>query len=32
MDNRPVRVYDSGLRGLTVWREIHRQFPEESAL
>ena len=30
MDNRPVGVYDSGLGGLTVWREIRRQLPEES--
>ena len=28
MDNRPVGVYDSGLGGLTVWREIRRQLPE----
>ena len=30
MDNRPVGVYDSGLGGMTVWREIRRQLPEES--
>ena len=29
MDNRPVGVYDSGLGGLTVWREIRRQLPED---
>lgn len=32
MDNRPVGVYDSGLGGLTVWREIRRQWPEESLI
>ena len=30
MDNRPVGGYDSGLGGLTVWRAIRRQLPEES--
>lgn len=32
MDNRPIGVYDSGLGGLTVWREIRRQLPEESLI
>jgi len=30
MDNRPVGVYDSGLGGLTVWRERRRQLPAEA--
>lgn len=30
MDNRPIGVYDSGLGGLTVWRELRRQLPCES--
>ncbi|MDE5730962.1 MAG: glutamate racemase [Alistipes sp.] len=29
-DDRPIGVYDSGLGGLTVWREIRRQHPDES--
>lgn len=30
MDNRPIGVYDSGLGGLTVWREVRRALPRES--
>lgn len=30
MDNRPIGVYDSGLGGLTVWREVRRALPAES--
>ena len=29
-DNRPIGIYDSGLGGLTVWREIRRALPGES--
>ena len=29
-DNRPIGVYDSGLGGLTVWRELRRALPGES--
>lgn len=29
-NNAPVGVYDSGLGGLTVWREVRRMLPEES--
>ena len=29
-NNAPVGVYDSGLGGLTVWREIRRALPGES--
>lgn len=32
MDNRPIGVYDSGLGGLTVWREVRRALPGESLL
>lgn len=30
MNNFPIGVYDSGLGGLTVWREIRRVLPGES--
>lgn len=30
MNNAPIGVYDSGLGGLTVWREIRRALPGES--
>ena len=30
MDNRPIGVYDSGLGGLSVWRELCRLLPNES--
>ena len=30
MNNAPIGVYDSGLGGLTVWREIRRMLPGES--
>ena len=29
-NNAPIGVYDSGLGGLTVWREIRRMLPGES--
>mgnify|MGYP002587720324 CR=1 FL=1 len=29
-DNRPIGIYDSGLGGLTVWREVRRALPGES--
>lgn len=32
MDSRPIGVFDSGVGGLTVVREIFRQLPEESVL
>lgn len=28
--NAPIGVYDSGMGGLTVWREVRRVLPEES--
>lgn len=31
-NNAPVGVYDSGLGGLTVWREIRRALPAESLI
>ena len=31
-DNRPIGIYDSGLGGLTVWREIRRLLPHETLL
>ena len=29
-DNRPIGVYDSGLGGLSVWRELYAGLPDES--
>ena len=29
-DDRPIGVYDSGMGGLTVWRELRRLLPHES--
>ncbi len=31
-DNRPIGVFDSGVGGLSVWREIVRQLPGESTI
>lgn len=31
-DARPVGVFDSGVGGLTVWREIRRQLPKEGTV
>ena len=31
-NNAPIGVFDSGLGGLTVWREVRRLLPEESLL
>lgn len=30
MDNSPIGVFDSGMGGLSVWREIRRALPHES--
>lgn len=30
MNDAPIGVYDSGLGGLTVWREVRRMLPRES--
>lgn len=32
MNNSPIGVFDSGLGGLSVWREIRALLPEESML
>ncbi len=32
MSNAPIGIYDSGMGGLTVWREVRRALPEESLL
>jgi len=29
LNNSPIGIYDSGLGGLTVWREVHRALPGE---
>lgn len=31
-DPRPIGIFDSGVGGLTVWREIVRQLPNESTI
>ncbi|MGH2592668.1 MAG: glutamate racemase [Anaerolineae bacterium] len=31
-DTRPIGVFDSGVGGLSVWREIARQLPHEDTL
>lgn len=31
-DTRPIGIFDSGVGGLSVWREITRQLPQESTL
>jgi glutamate racemase len=31
-DGRPVGVFDSGVGGLSVWREIVRQWPQEATV
>ncbi len=30
MSNAPIGIYDSGMGGLTVWREVRRALPEEA--
>ena len=32
MNNAPIGVFDSGLGGLTVWRELYRKLPHESLI
>ncbi|MTI29722.1 glutamate racemase, partial [Xanthovirga aplysinae] len=32
MDNRPIGVFDSGLGGLSVWKELVTLMPEESMI
>jgi glutamate racemase len=32
VNNQPIGVFDSGVGGLSVWREIVRQLPNESIL
>ena len=29
MDNRPIGIFDSGVGGITVLKEIHKQLPNE---
>ena len=31
-DNSPIGVFDSGLGGLSVWKEIVKALPEESVI
>lgn len=31
-NNRPIGIFDSGVGGLSVWREIARQLPHEDTL
>ena len=30
MDNRPIGMFDSGVGGLTVYKEVKKQLPNES--
>lgn len=32
MDNRPIGIFDSGVGGLTVFKEIRKQLPNESLI
>lgn len=32
MDNSPIGVFDSGMGGLSVWRELKRDLPRESLI
>ncbi len=32
LSNRPIGIFDSGVGGLSVWREIVRQLPHEDVL
>lgn len=32
MDNRPIGMFDSGVGGLTVYKEIRKNFPNESII
>ncbi len=32
MDNRPIGIFDSGMGGLSVWREVRRLLPGESVV
>ena len=32
MNSNPIGIFDSGLGGLTVWREVRRQMPNEDVV
>lgn len=32
MDNSPIGIFDSGLGGLSVWREVQKQLPNEQII
>lgn len=32
MNNQPIGILDSGVGGLTVWQQIHRELPQESTV
>ena len=32
MDNRPIGIFDSGVGGLSVWRELVKSLPNESVI
>lgn len=32
MNNNPIGIFDSGMGGLSVWRELRRRLPNESLL
>ena len=31
-DNRPIGVFDSGVGGISIWKEIHQLLPNESTI
>lgn len=32
MNNKPIAIFDSGMGGLTVWKEVVKALPEESVI
>ena len=32
MNNKPIGIFDSGMGGLTVWKEVVKALPEESVI
>jgi len=32
MDNRPIGIFDSGIGGTSIWKEIHKLLPNEGTI
>jgi glutamate racemase len=32
MSNRPIGIFDSGVGGTSIWKEIHKLLPKESTI